>query len=247
MKRSITIEEYLISKGIKLGKKRNSNLNDLSVDKIREQIGLINKVHELIKGGSSEPYLRLINTVGKDEEEFKVLLRRFCKITKLFKSYEKKNEFEDNMLILSDKIINQSEKALEQIYNEGYEDIIRRSMKNKEVIVYYPDNNCLYNEENIIMYKDKGISYNFNELDIARYIFKIKKNLNEECLNLIIDEYINVSKKKEWSKKYIEGYLSFPQEVLKLCVKYCEKPHEEETILKYLEKLMESNLCEGLE
>ena len=246
MKGSISIEEYLNSKGIKMGEKNKINLNDLSIDDIREQIKLISKVHELINGGSHEPYLRLINTAGKEEEEFKVLLKRFCRNIKELNKSVVRNEFEQNILALSDKIIFRAEKALKNIINDKYENIILRSMKNKEVIIYYSDNSYLYNDKSIVLYKNKGVSYNFNELDIARYIYKVRNNLNEDELKLILNEYAEINRKSSESIKYIKNYLEFPQDELKLFMKYSDRADDKNKALKYLDKLKESNLYKGL-
>lgn len=246
MKRSISVDEYLNSKGINIGDKNTIKLNTLSVDNIRQQIKLISKVHELIKGGSEEPYLRLINTAGKEEEEFKVLLKRFTRSVKELNKNSLRNDFESKILLLSDKIIVKSKNALNRIINDKYENIIIRSMKNKEVIIYYTDNNCLYKDKSIILYKNKGVSYNFHELDVARYLYKVRNNLNETELDLILDEYFEANKKSSESIEYIKGYLDFPQDEMKLFIKYLNQPDDKNKWVKYLDKLKESNLYKGV-
>ena len=242
MKNTITVNEFLNSKGIIINKKNNISLNSLDEKEIKKQIILIKKTHELLLGGSKEPYLRLLNTVGKSEEGFKLLLKRFIRLIDNLKREGVKNEFENHIMLISDKVVYRAEKALAGIYTENYEKMILRSMRKGEVIVYYTDNNCLYeNESNIVLCKEKGVSYNIEEIDYARYFSKIRKYISEKCYNNMLDYYMDLNNKSVVSKDYINSYVEFPNEIIKVLFRYYER-RDMENFNRYLSKIKESNI-----
>ncbi len=221
----LTIEEYLKNRGITILKNKEKVIaKQLNEGEVYFQLNLINKIHKILRQYPSNFIPSIQSTIGEDYEQIKVLQKRVNRYLEVGYFPGKIEEKVENILNLSNLAVTQIEKS-------EYLSIFRRAMDNKEITLGYCDDKNLNYNKGIIIYDLKGIAYNFVESDYGKFLLKIKRRIKIINYNEAIEFILTQEGLDDNSKKYLNGYISFPLETLKTLQKYKEgkKQWNEET------------------
>lgn len=196
--------------------------NDRNSMDISNQLDLIIMAHNRIINNKITIIPRINSTIGKDVESFKLQVKKVEKLLKRLSLNNNKSDLEYYLLEKGDLAIKRAKKSIDNIDNDNYLSIIRRSMKNYEICLGRVDEgNLKLIENDIIKIRTaKYISYNLIEHDLFNYIKRTKRRDSNIEIEKIIDEFIYKSSLSEKSKNYLISLVNYPVETMKLIYKY---------------------------
>ncbi|MCW6076717.1 spore coat protein CotS, partial [Clostridium sporogenes] len=137
LKKITDISHYLKSKDINIiedFKDDHRQLNNLSEELVTEQLKAISFFHKKTLGNKS--YIRggIKNKTGIIIEKYKLDLKKTNKYVRNLKDKKSNNtDLEKLILDYMPKYINRAEKVIENIYENGYSNLVWRSMERKEI------------------------------------------------------------------------------------------------------------------
>ncbi|APH14298.1 hypothetical protein NPD5_2010 [Clostridium sporogenes] len=227
LKKITDISHYLKSKDINIiedFKDDYRQLNNLSEELVTEQLKVISFFHKNTLGNKS--YIRggIKNKTGIIIEKYKLDLKKTNKYVRNLKDKKSNNtDLEKLILDYMPNYINKAEKVIENIYENGYINLVWRSMERKEICLgktYF--NNIRYNKEIEVIDISK-CSYNMIEMDCIELLYKVNKknsslNIEKLCKNFCEFESLN-----DESYKFILYMLSYPYSIIKCCTKYMKE------------------------
>lgn len=196
--------------------------NDRNSMDISNQLDLIIMAHNRIINNKITIIPRINSTIGKDVESFKLQVKKVEKLLKRLNLNNNKSDLEYYLLEKGDLAIKRAKKSIDNIDNDNYLSIIRRSMKNYEICLGRVDEgNLKLIENDIIKIRTaKYISYNLIEHDLFNYIKRIKRRNFNIQLEEVIDDFIYKSSLSNKSKNYLTVLCNYPFETMKLIYKY---------------------------
>lgn len=214
--------EYLKSKGIYVVKQfnRNSKQEHLTLDRIKEQISIINEFHKRTLGYTGIMNKRLENNIGKIVERYKIYIKRLKRYLEQISNFKNRSNFEEKLNEVGGKYLIRSQKCIDNLYKNNYIDLIIRSMNKVEMCLEdnYFDN--LRRVKDIQVINVKNCCYNMVEMDLVYFLNKIKRknkniNFNELIEDFCIDECLNDN-----SFQFVVSILSYPYQFMKCCNRY---------------------------
>ncbi|MBU5486163.1 spore coat protein [Clostridium sp. MSJ-11] len=242
-----TFEQYLISKGIDVVDQINFELKskEITEEMLLEQIRIMNEFHHKVRGSTSGIKERLDSRAGRVVESFKVNIKKLKRDIDRFQSEGANNLFEEIILYKGEDYIKRGEKVIKNIYEDGYYDLILRSMKNKEICLEDVDFNNLGKESKIQVRNIKKSSYNMVEIDCYNLLYKYKKKGLDVNFKKLVEEFCELEGLKENSYQFIIACLSFPYEVTRQCNNYRLKKKElgdDEYVLKLQKAIIQDSM-----
>lgn len=248
MTNSNTFEQYLISKGIEVVKNIDVEINKKDIDEklLLEQLKLISEFHKKVMGSTGLIKDRLDSSIGRTVEEYKVNIKKLKRDLDKLKEQGADNTFETILLNKGEDYIQIGEKVIKNIYENGYYNLIKRSMNNKEICLGNVDFSNLIKQNEIKVKNIKKCSYNMVELDCFNLLYKYKKkglNLDYKELALM---FCNFEGLDDNSYQFIISLLSFPYEFTKKCNNYRIRRKEltdEEYALELHKAIIQDSLC----
>ncbi len=217
----LSLNEYLESKGIIVEGKYFSHNKDFSRRSFENQISIMVEVHKLLINCTFNSLNRFGSTIGKQVESFKVQLKRIDRDYRMIFDKNYKNDVEKLFLSESRKMLYQGRQAIDYIYNNGYLDIIKRSMNREEICLGRADSGNLKKENGKFKIGlTKGMSYNLVEEDLYKYMKRIQKkeiNIDEEEFIRI---FVHQSHLSQSSINYLNGLCMYPRDFFKVWEHY---------------------------
>ncbi|EJO5346186.1 spore coat protein CotS [Clostridium botulinum] len=227
LKKITDISHYLESKNIKIVKQFKDDsreLNNLSEKLVVDQLQVISLFHKNTLGNKN--YIRggIKNKTGIVIEKYKGELKKINKYIKNLRNEQNNcTDFQKLVLDYMPGYLNRGKKVIENIYENGYIDLVWRSMERKEICLgktYF--DNIRFNKDIEIIDISK-CSYNMVEMDCVELLYKINKknpSLDIKKLCKIFCEFENID---DESYKFILYMLSYPYSVIKCCAKYMKQ------------------------
>lgn len=189
---------------------------------------------------------RLDSSIGRIVEQYKVNLKKVNRDLNRLKNEGVNNSFENILFQKGEEFIQRGEKAVDNIYKNGYYDLIKRSMKNREICLGAVDFNNLTKEDKLKVKYIKKCSHNMVEVDCFNFLYKYKKrglNLDFNELSLMFCNFEDLDIR---SHKFIISLLCFPYEFTRQCNKYRVRKKDltdEEYALKLQKAIVQDSLC----
>lgn len=232
--KNISLKQYLEVNGVNFSRTNYIvKKSDINEELIIEQLHLINRVHKLLNDYNGYDVKNIDNKTGKLVEKYKMEIRLGKRYIKNIEENKCLDEF-GNMLL---DYLERSEKCI-LMASKNYVELIRRSMKNREMCIHdcYFDN--LYDNKEIVIRDINSICFDMLEVDCINLILKIKETKNKINLEKLIYEYVCVEKLDDYSEKFIKAIASYPSEVMKWFKRYIKDGDKfpKEYYLKKIEK-----------
>jgi hypothetical protein len=217
--------KYCKEKGVKQIGFENDNLFRKSVneDGIIEHMHTLSKFHKEVRGYNNYIGYRLEDKRGRTVEQYKIYIK---KIKRQYESIKKKSElssFEKLLLEYGDEYLKRAENCIKVIYENGYLELIKRSMDRNEICIGDTSFNNLRIRNQIEVNDLSKCVYDLVEIDGADFLLRlIKKGLDLDYENLV-REFCKIEGLDSRSENFIKAVVSYPSEFMKCCIKYNKK------------------------
>ncbi len=239
-------QQYLNIQGVKKVNfmlKNNETLNRFILEeKVIEQLSIISEIHKLSCGFNGYLRKRIDNHTCKLIEEDKIQLKRFKRSLERIKENGPTDRVEEIVLEKGDAILERGEKVINTIMDNGYMDLVARSMKNVEICLTNVDFDNLGKGETIEIVNFDDIAYNMVEMDCYYFLSKLKRKGFNVDFSRCIDRFCELENLEDNSKNFILALLSYPYEFMKIYDKYRKNKknwNEEEYIRRLLTGIRE--------
>jgi len=129
--------------------------------------------------------------------------------------------------------------------NNGYMELVARSMDNVEICLTNVDFDNLGKSEIIEIVNFDDIAYNMVEMDCYYFLVKLKRKGFKVDFNKCIDEFCQLEGLGDSSKVFTRALLSYPYEFIKIYEKYKKNKknwNEEEYIRRLLNGIKEDEM-----
>lgn len=200
---------------------------------------LLSKFHAASSGYKASAGIKPNATWGRRVEKYKNLYRIFDKYIDDIKNRTKHSKFEDEILKVECEIKTRCKNSMKIFRSMEYINLLEKSMKNKELILYDINREPMLKRDNIYIISNiYGISYGLYEEDVAMLIKK--SSVKESDYLVLINEY-NKYSKRQINREVVEAYVRFPENTLKLIKKYKDSKDE-----KLLDKLDDALKKDGV-
>lgn len=234
--------KYLKSKGIIKVNDFNNDVKNDDIDsiKVEEQIKVINEFHKRTLGYTGYMNKRLDNNIGKLVEQYKVYIRWLKRDIRDINNIYEKSEFQKIIAEVGKEYLEKARKSINNIYENNYMCIIKRSSRRNEVCIKNTYFNNLRQTNNIEVINIEGCSHNMVEIDAANFLKKLKKKKVNIDTPYIVNKFCNIENLDKDSEGFILSLLNYPYEFMKCCNKYRYKDKlvDEEKDLAQLKKII---------
>ncbi len=244
-----SFQQYLCTKGVKKVNfmlKSNETLSRrILEEKVINQIHIINEVHKLSCGFNGYLRKRINNHTCKLIEDDKIQLKKFRRSLEKIKDNGPIDRVEEIVLERGDRVLDRGEKVIDTIMDNGYMELVARSMDNVEICLTNVDFDNLGKSETIEIVNFDDIAYNMVEMDYYYFLVKLKRKGFKVDFNKCIDEFCKLEGLGESSKVFIKALLSYPYEFIKIYEKYKKNKknwNEEEYIRRLLNGIKEDEM-----
>ncbi|WP_346897087.1 hypothetical protein [Clostridium sp. UBA7503] len=244
-----SFQQYLCTKGVKKVNfmlKSNETLSRCILEeKVINQIHIINEVHKLSCGFNGYLRKRINNHTCKLIEDDKIQLKKFRRSLEKIKDNGPIDRVEEIVLEKGDRVLARGEKVINTIMDNGYMELVARSMDNVEICLTNVDFDNLGKSETIEIVNFDDIAYNMVEMDYYYFLVKLKRKGFKVDFNKCIDEFCKLEGLGESSKVFIRALLSYPYEFIKIYEKYKKNKknwNEEEYIRRLLNGIKEDEM-----
>lgn len=232
--KNVSLKQYLEINGVSFSRGNHIvKKSDICEEAVVKQFYLINRLHKLLNNYDGYDVKNIDNKTGKLVEKYKMEIRLGKRYIKNIEENNCLDDFDDMLL----SYLERSEKCILQA-SKNYVDLIKRSMKNREICIHncYFDN--LYENKKISIRDISCISFDMLEVDCINFILEIKESKNKLDLEKLIHEYICIEKLDNYSEEFIKAILSYPSEVMKWFRRYIkdEEKFPKEYYVKKIEK-----------
>ncbi|MCY6485583.1 spore coat protein [Clostridium aestuarii] len=211
--------------------------NEITDEQALNQLYIISQFHKRVNGYDNYIGHRLEDKRGRTIEQYKIYIKRIKYEYETVKRKTEINSFEKLFLKYGEKYLNKAEECIEEVYNNRYLEIIRRSMDRIEICLgdtYFTNlrkNNCI----EVVNFED--CCYDLVEIDGIYFLNKLKskgKNLSFDMLINKFCEYENLDKESEI---FMKALFEYPYEFMKCCMKYKKNKNNKNNYDKYINKL----------
>lgn len=244
-----SFQQYLCTKGVKKVNfmlKSNETLSRrILEEKVINQINIISEVHKLSCGFNGYLRKRINNHTCKLIEDDKIQLKKFRRSLEKIKENGPIDRVEEIVLERGDRVLARGEKVIDTIMNNGYMELVARSMDNVEICLTNVDFDNLGKSEIIEIVNFDDIAYNMVEMDCYYFLVKLKRKGFKVDFNKCIDEFCQLEGLGDSSKVFIRALLSYPYEFIKIYEKYKKNKknwNEEEYIRRLLNGIKEDEM-----
>lgn len=244
-----SFQQYLCTKGVKKVNfmlKSNETLSRrILEEKVINQINIISEVHKLSCGFNGYLRKRINNHTCKLIEDDKIQLKKFRRSLEKIKDNGPIDRVEEIVLERGDRVLARGEKVIDTIMNNGYMELVARSMDNVEICLTNVDFDNLGKSEIIEIVNFDDIAYNMVEMDCYYFLVKLKRKGFKVDFNKCIDEFCQLEGLGDSSKVFIRALLSYPYEFIKIYEKYKKNKknwNEEEYIRRLLNGIKEDEM-----
>ncbi|WP_027623634.1 hypothetical protein [Clostridium lundense] len=243
-----TFEQYLISKDIEVVRDLDVEISKKDIDEklLLEQLKLISEFHKKAMGSTGIIKDRLDSSIGRIVEDYKVNIKKIKRDMDRLKQYGPSNTFEKMLLKKANEYVEIGEKVIKNVYQNGYYDLIKRSMRNKEICLADVDFSNIIKEDKIKVKNIEKCCYDMVEMDCYNLLYKCKKaGLKLDYKELVL-MFCNFEGLDNNSYQYIISLLSFPYEFAKQCNKYRLRKKDltdEQYALKLYKAIIQDDLC----
>lgn len=118
-------------------------------------------------------------------------------------------------------ILSKAETSINNIYENGYYDILKRAMNNYEACLGKSDeNNLRYNDNRLEVGTLKYFAYNNIEMDFYSYYKKLVRRGIEIDRKELINYFITKANLQQESYIFLENLCSYPTETMRTIEKY---------------------------
>lgn len=214
-------------------KYKSLNKNNLQIDEIIYYFKILSDFHKKSMGYNGE----LINNTGKEIEDFKDNIRKL----KYIKKNIMKEKYNDEMTIYFVKqcsyYISVGEKCIRKMYKSGFEDILKRSIKRKEVCIGKKYDIELNKDNEVLTSNINRCCFNFIEMDAIKFLIMQRNNKNIISFNDIIEKFCCFEGLNKNSYEFIKAAVSYPNEVINYMKKYEKKCLTKESKVKFINKV----------
>lgn len=235
--------KYLEDKNIIKVNNFQKQKKDIDVSKIEEQIEIINEFHNRMIGYTGHMNKRLTNSLGRTVEQYKIYIKWLSRDIDRIKHNGSNTEFEEILENKGEDYLDRANKCIEDIYNNNYIYLLKRSMVRNEVClknVYF--NNLRKVEDVIQVININGCSYNMIEMDEVNFLKKLKKKMLNMDPSRFVLKFCDISNLDKDSFKFIISMYNYPYEFMKCCNKYRYKREliGEEECVNELKKIVQT-------
>lgn len=240
-------KEYIISKGIRIcecfedGK---VNLQSVSQEKINNQLCLLKEFHNRAAGYTGYSRERIKTCTGKNIEKYKIDVKKAQKDLKSMETEVEEDSFREFLLECMDKNIKRAEKCLKLIYENGYINLIMRSMKKGEICIGSSSFDNIRFTDTIEVISLEDCSFNMIENDAVYLLRKIKRKGNKVDYNNSVEEFCRTEGLYEGSRIYILSLLTYPYEFMKYYNRFRERK-KSLTSLEWKHKFVKAMMMDG--
>ncbi|WP_242946841.1 spore coat protein [Clostridium haemolyticum] len=144
-------------------------------ENIINQLHIISEFHKRSMGYNDYIGHRLEDKRGRTIEQYKVYLKRVNREYKDIKQNSPRNDFEKILLQYGEEYLKKAERAIKVIYENGYLEIIKRSMKRNEICLGNTYFNNLRKIKFIETLNLEKCFYDLVEIDAANFLKKTYK------------------------------------------------------------------------
>ncbi|ENK1244041.1 spore coat protein CotS [Clostridium sporogenes] len=227
LKKITDISHYLESKDINVIEEFKDDfrdLNNLSEEAVIKQLKAVSLFHKNTLGNKN--YIRggIKNKTGSIVEKYKLDLKKINKYIKVLKDKKSSNtDFEKLILEYMPDYTDRAEKVIENIYKNGYINLVWRSMERKEICLgktYF--NNIRYNK-GIEVIDISKCSYDMIEMDCIELLYKVNKKNASLSIEKLCESFCEFENLNNESYKFILYMLSYPYSLIKCCMKYMKE------------------------
>ena len=226
------IKEYLSKKGITIIGQYFHHDKNITHRDIISQINLIVELHKILVGCCFSGLSGIKSTIGKEIEDYKVQIKKLERYHDHMVNQSCSNDIDRLILANGKTMLKKAKESVNYIYENGYFDVIRRSMNREELCLEkVQSNNLRRNKDKIEIGIIKDMTYNLVEEDLYNYIKKLQRveiNIEEEEL---IKAFIYESHLSFSSFDYLRGICSYPRDFFKAWIKYIEMKSERNTLI----------------
>lgn len=208
---------------------------------IIDQLRVISEFSNKVMGYRGYKSTGLDNKTGRIVEEYKVKMKKFKREIRNIKLNSPSNGFEELMLEFGPKYLERSESCIDQIYNFGYLDLLKRSMHRSEICLGDTDFSNIRKNKEIEVWSFKHCSYNMVEMDGFYLLNKFKRKGVSLDYHKLCNSFCGFQKLDIESEKYILALLSYPYEFIKCYERYIEDKE------KYNDEMHKANLINAIE
>lgn len=232
--KNISLKQYLEVNGANFSRSNHIvKKSDIDEEMVIKQFYLINRLHKLFNNYDGYDVKNIDNKTGKLVEKYKLEIRIGKRYIKNIEENNCSDDFESTFL----SYLERSEKCILKA-SRNYVDLIKRSMKNREICLHncYFDN--LYENKKIVIGDINSICFDMVEVDGINFILEIKESKNKLNLEKLIHEYVRIEKLDNHSEEFIKAIVSYPSEVMKWIRRYIKDGEKfpKEYYVKKIEK-----------
>ena len=214
----MSLKSFAISKKIyEFEEFQKNRVKDYTEGGIFEHINILSDLHGRLRGCP----IPLTNLINKMVENFKISEMFFSQDIERYR-FNSRNEFEENVARFGEKILYRIRKILDIIHENNYENMILRSIRNKEICVYNVNINdfCVDSDSKIYVRNINNFCENILEYDYVKFFTRLKRsNRNIEfikmCSYVCSKENFGIN-----SYNFILACTSFPYEFVKVISRY---------------------------
>lgn len=175
-----------------------------SFAKVNYQLNTLIDVHKRIEGYSSNINPRLIGNIGKRLQGIKNLISKLQLYLNNAKKIDIKNEFDNFILENGSGILMNITNQINEIYNNNYIDIVKRSIISREICIGKCDSSNLSRKNEYIYINDiRNMKYDLLEEDFIWLINRAFKRTKINNVDILINKYIKELNLGDDSYKYI--------------------------------------------
>lgn len=216
MSRSLSLKEFLALESIQVCERNKLNKEKLIEPEIKKQLKFISEVQSRLMGKNDVYYLRLHSEIGKNIEDYKVKNKRFERYLDMLGSKNNKSVLELFIGSTGEEVLKRGEQCIEAIYNYGYLDIIRRSMRNNEICIGKCMESNLWYDNGYKICDISKVCFNLVECDCISYLSRIKKRGEQLPLEELIRCFTTFAGLDKNSEEFIKAMLSYPYEYMRI-------------------------------
>ncbi|MDP4178156.1 MAG: hypothetical protein Q8900_07465 [Bacillota bacterium] len=207
--------------------------NNLQMDEIIHYFKVLSAFHKKAMGYDGE----LINNTGKEIEDFKDNIRKLKHIKKSIMQEKHNDEMSIYFAKQCSNYISIGEKCIRKMYNSGFEDILKRSIKRKEVCTGKKYDIELNKDNEVLISNINKCCFNFIEIDAIKFLIMQRKNKNISSLSDIIEKFCCFEGLNKNSFEFIRAAVNYPNEVINYMKKYEKKCLTQESKVKFINKV----------
>lgn len=217
-----SFSEYIMRKGIRIinPKEKNKLIIKINEEHIINQLYLISEFHSKVMGYDNYIGHKLEDKRGTIVETCKIHTKKVRREFEFVKKKPTLNSFEKLFIQCAEGYLDKAQNCIDEIYENGYLELIKRSMNRVEVCLGDTYFTNLNKREQIEIVNIQECCYDMVELDAVYFLGKIKKKFNILNLRELINKFCKLENLNWKSEKFIEALLLYPYEFMKCCMKY---------------------------